>query len=81
MTSAQGGSEDICRYIGGTKIPEQLNRLINAMDRGTKYQLLTRHFVPSFDYNGFLRPIITAAIAPSAWNTHEIALGLNTALV
>ena len=81
LTSAQGGSEDIGRYIDGTKPPERLNRLTNAMDRGTKYQLLTRHFVPSFDYNGFLRPIITAAIAPSAWNTHEISLGSNTALV
>ena len=50
LTSAQGGSEDISRYIDGTKTPEQLNRLINAMDRRTKYQVLTRHFVPSFDY-------------------------------
>ena len=50
LTSAQGGSEDIARYIDGTKTPEQLNRLINAMDRGTKYQLLSRHFVPYFDY-------------------------------
>ena len=33
-----------------TLTPEQLNRLINAMDSVTKYQLLTRHFLSSFAY-------------------------------
>ena len=80
LTSAQGGSEDIGRYIDGTKTPEQLNRLINQWIGGQNISsLLGISFLPLT--TSFLKPMIMAATAPSAWNTHEIALENPTATI